>query len=148
MAPGAVRLTTYGDVLVQHRWHPEHKSGDPTGGPGRRTSVGLLPRLDVLADPVSTHIGKESNHLEEVEDGLIVDADEVVVEYRDARAEWEAALPALRVPGVAALAARTGAPKRTLRSWLNEGRLPRKRDRAVLLRLLRDPFGPSVGRDG
>ena len=88
-APGAVRLTTYGDVLVQHRWHPEHKSGDPSCGPGRRTSVGLLPRLDVIADPVSVHIGKESNHLEEVEDGLIVDPDEVIVEYRDARAEWE-----------------------------------------------------------
>jgi hypothetical protein len=43
----AVRLKTIGDVVAAYRVHPEHKSGDPRGGLGRRGSIGLLPRLAV-----------------------------------------------------------------------------------------------------
>ncbi|TAM71234.1 MAG: hypothetical protein EPN50_04435 [Chloroflexota bacterium] len=82
--------------MADYAWHPEHKSGDPNGGSGTRASVGLLPRLQVIATGVPLHIGKESNRLDEEEGGAIVDPDEVTVEYRDPRAEWEMAPPALR----------------------------------------------------
>lgn len=87
---------TVGDVVRDYRLHPETKSGDPRGGLGRRGSVGLLPRLTVRAIGLPLHIGKESNRLEEVQDGIVDDPDDVYVEYRDERREWEAALPALR----------------------------------------------------
>jgi hypothetical protein len=45
------------------------------------------------------HIGKESNRLDEVEDGLVADAGEVYVEYRDDRGEERAQLLAQRIPG-------------------------------------------------
>jgi hypothetical protein len=93
--PGAVRLQTVADVVRDHLAHPEAKSGDPRGGPGRRGSRGLLPRLAVRATAVA-HIGKESNRLGEVGDGLVDDPDDVYVEYRDERREWEAAVPRLR----------------------------------------------------
>jgi hypothetical protein len=92
--PGKVRLKTYGDVVNDYRLHPEAKSGDPRGGLGRRGTVGLLPRLRVQAVGVPRHIGKESNRLDEAQNGLVSDPDEVYVEYRDERAEWEALLPA------------------------------------------------------
>jgi DNA-binding transcriptional ArsR family regulator len=129
-----MRLTTYGGVVADYRLHPEVKSGDPRGGPGVRGSVGFLPRLHVVATEVR-HIGKESNRLEEVEDGLLTASDEVYTEYRDPRAEWEAWLPALRAIGVTELARRTGMSERTLRSRLNAGRLPRQHDRARLIEL-------------
>lgn len=56
----------------------------------------MLPRLTVRAVGLPVHIGKESNRLEEAQNGLITDADEVYVEYRDQRREWELVLPALQ----------------------------------------------------
>jgi hypothetical protein len=46
----------------------------------------------VIGVGLSLHIGKERNHLEEVQDGLVTDPDEVYVVYRDPRREWEAAI--------------------------------------------------------
>ena len=51
-----------------------------------------------MARGLPVHIGKESNRLEEVETGLITDVEEVYVVYGDERREWEAMLPALKVP--------------------------------------------------
>jgi hypothetical protein len=111
--PGSVRLTTYGDVVREYRLHPETKSGHPAGGPGHRGSIGVLPRLHVDATEVR-HIGKESNRLEESEDGLDVLEDEAFTEYRDPRAEWAEALAALRAIRAAELARRTGMSERIL----------------------------------
>jgi hypothetical protein len=139
--PGAVRLSTIGDIIARYRTHPEHKSGDPRGGLGRRGSVGLLPRLEVEAVGYPVHIGKESNRLEEVEHGLITDPDEVYVEYRDERREWEAMLPALRGRrdelGWRHLAERSGLSERAVRYALNAGRVPHEPARTLLLRLVR-----------
>jgi hypothetical protein len=136
---GAVRLRTVGDVAREHLVHPEAKSGDPRGGPGRRGSRGLLPRLSVRATSVA-HIGKESNRLEEVEEGLVDDSEDVYVEYRDERREWEAALPAVRrlrdERGWRHLAEASGLSERALRYALNSGKVPHRRARAVLLRLV------------
>jgi hypothetical protein len=137
---GKARLQTIGDVVVAYRLHPETKSGDPRGGLGRRGSVGVLPRLTVRAAGVPVHIGKESNRLDEVEDGVITDPDDVYVEYRDERREWEAALPALRrlreEKGWRHLAEAAGLSERSLRYALNGGKLPHRRARARLQALV------------
>lgn len=137
---GKVRLQTVGDVVARYRLHPEHKSGDPRGGLGRRGSTGLLPRLEVHAVGYPVHIGKESNRLDEVEDGLVSDADEVYVEYRDERREWEAALPALKLlrdeRGWRYLAEASRLSERAVRDCLNLGRLPRAQARRAMLSLI------------
>jgi hypothetical protein len=68
---GDVRLATIGDVVAAYRLHPETKSRDPPGGLGRRGSIGVLPRLTVHAIGLPVHIGKESNRVEDVQDGVI-----------------------------------------------------------------------------
>ena len=144
--PAEVRLQTIGDVVAAYRLHPEHKSGDPRGGLGRRGSVGLLPRLEMHAVGYPLHLGKESNRLDEVEDGLVQDADEVYVEYRDERREWEAALPALQrlrdERGWRYLAERSGLSERAVRYALNGGKLPRRAAREQLTRLASEDVGP------
>jgi hypothetical protein len=143
--PGKVRLKTVGDVVTEYRLHPETKSGDPRGGLGRRGSVGLLPRLRLRADGLPRHIGKESNHLDEAENGLISNPDEVYVEYRDERREWEAALPALRAlrdeRGWRHMAEASGLSERALRYALNGGKMPHPEARAALLRLAAEKRG-------
>ena len=93
---GCVRLKTYRDIVAEYRLHPEAKSGDPRIGPGIRSSVGLLPPAARGDRRRAEAIGKESNRLEEVEEGAIVEPGEVCVDYR--RREWEAALAMLRRP--------------------------------------------------
>jgi hypothetical protein len=145
LGPGVVRLRTIADVVRDYRLHPDPKSGDPEGGRSHRGSRGLLPRLHLDVTEVR-HIGKESNRLDEVEDGIIRDASEVYTEYRDPRREWEAALPRLRAIGVPELARRTGMPERTLRSRLNSERLPHSADRMCLLRIALGEISPSMRR--
>lgn len=83
----------------------------------------MLPRLHLRVTQVR-HIGKESNRLDETEDGLVTDRDEVYVKYRDEWREWEKARAVLKEVGVPELARMTGMSERTLRSQLNTGRLP------------------------
>jgi transposase len=83
-ATRAVRVKSYRDVLDDYRTHPEAKSLSPDGGLCRRTTVGLLRRRTVTMLSL-THVGKESNLLEEVEAGLVHDPDEVYTEYVDVR---------------------------------------------------------------
>jgi hypothetical protein len=141
--PGYVRLKTYGDLVADYRLHPETKSGDPRGGLGRRGSVGVLPRLHVVARGVPVHLGKEAGHLDEVEGGVINDPDEVYVTYRDERREWEAVLPDLRALrdecGWRYLAEASGLSERALRYALNGGKVPHREARARLLRLVDAP---------
>ena len=136
---GKVRLKTYCDIVDDYRTHPESKSGDPRGGRATRGSVGLLPRLHVAAIEIR-HIGKESNRLDEVEEGLVADPDEVYVEYRDEKWEWKQALPGLRhlreEIGAWDLARRAAMSERALRYALNGGKLPRAGARQRLIACL------------
>lgn len=136
---GKVRLTTYRDVVAAYRRHPESKSGDPGRGLGHGASVGLLPRLRVRAVGLPLHIGKESNRLDEVEDGVVTDPDDVYVIYRDERREWEMVVPALRrlrdERGWRYLAEASGLSERAVRYALNGGKMPHRAARDALLRL-------------
>lgn len=98
--------------------------------------MGLLPRLDVEAVGYPVHIGKESNRLDNVEDGLIAHAGGVYVEYRDEHREREAARPALRLreeQGRRYMAEMLGLSDRVVRYALNGGKLPRPAARRKLL---------------
>ncbi|HYK94349.1 MAG TPA: hypothetical protein VE011_00560 [Candidatus Dormibacteraeota bacterium] len=143
--PGYVRLKTYGDFVRELAAHPEYKSGHPGGGLGRRSSVGVLPRLRVKAVGLPVHIGKESNRLDEFADGLVHDAEDVYVVYRDERREWEAALAPLRrlrdTKGWWHLAEASGLSERALRYAMNGGKMPHERARRALLALLGRPRG-------
>lgn len=136
---GKVRLATIGDIVRDYRLHPEAKSGDGRGGLGRRGSVGVLPRLTVRAAGLPVHIGKESNRLEDAQNGLITDPDDVYVEYRDERREWDVVLPALRrvrdERGWRYLAEASGLSERAIRYAVNGGKMPHATARAALLRL-------------
>ena len=136
---GAVRLKTYGDVIAEYQMHPDAKSGDLRGGQSHRGSRGLLPRLHVRATEIR-HIGKESNRLDEEEEGALVDDGDAYVEYRDERREWEVALPALREirshHGVGYLVSASGLSERGVRYALNGGKVPRREARRRLLALI------------
>jgi hypothetical protein len=135
---GKVRLKSYRDVYLEYRFHAEAKSGDPSGGPGMRTSTGLLPRLTVEVDGLPRHIGRESNELEEVESGSIMNASPYT-EYHDERQEWKAMVPRLRrlrdERGWRYLAAESGLSERAIRYALNDGRLPHREARGALMSL-------------
>src|SRR5262249_14119640 len=69
-------------LLEEYRFHPESKSGDRDGVQATRQTTGLLSRLHVRATN-RIFIGKESNFLDDVEEGLISDPGEVYLEYEN-----------------------------------------------------------------
>ncbi len=79
---GVARVQSYGEVIARYRVHPEAKSLGPDGLPCGKRTVGLLGRRPVALGEL-VHIGKESNRLEEVEQGLVHDWDEVQLVVRD-----------------------------------------------------------------
>ena len=144
--PGHVRLKTYRDAILDYRWHPEAKSGDPSGGSGTRRSAGLLPRLRVEAAGVR-HIGKESNRLDEEEAAMLGEGDEPYVEYgNERRGDWERALPMLRKlrgeHGWHYLAEVSGLSERAVRYALNGNRVPHALARRRIVEALVPPSWP------
>ncbi len=91
------RVKSYGDVLEEYEFHEEAKCADASGAPCGKQTVGLLQRRHVTIKSM-TPIGKESNKLEEVEEGAIPGAGDVYTEYPDPRRdEWTTTiLPELR----------------------------------------------------
>lgn len=86
---GVVRVKTYADVLEEFEWHAESKYADANGEPADQQTIGLLHRRRVTVRGIK-HIGKESNHLEAVEAGMIHDPSRLYTEYPDPnRDEWE-----------------------------------------------------------
>ena len=65
------RVKSYGDVLEEYEFHPEAKCADANGAPCDKQTVGLLQRRHVTIEWPSHFIGKESNKLEEVEEGSV-----------------------------------------------------------------------------
>ena len=75
-------VKTFGDVIAEYAYHPESKYADEHGNPSDRQTIGLLQRRHVrIAEIVP--IGKESNHLEEVDAGLIHSPDAVSYTHLD-----------------------------------------------------------------
>ena len=95
----AARVKTYGEVVTEYESHPEAKCADSRGNPCDRQTVGLLRRRHIKVDQIKT-IGKESNSLENVEEGTTHSEVNVYTEYIDPkRTEWTTKIqPALKKP--------------------------------------------------
>jgi hypothetical protein len=83
------QVRSYGDVLREYARHPEPKSAAPTGYPCERTTDGLLARRHVR--PVWTEeVGKESNRLEDVRQGLVHSVSEIRSNFsKDSDSRWK-----------------------------------------------------------
>jgi hypothetical protein len=123
---GLAQVKTYRDVLDEYRGHPESKSLAPDGTLCRGSTVGLLRRRPVTALCLK-HVGKESNRLEEVEAGLVHDADEVYTEYADPGHDpWRAIIvPVLKRIPLPQLQAETGLSRTQVKALRNEHAHPR-----------------------
>jgi hypothetical protein len=90
-------VKSYGTVLREYEYHPEAKCADATGAPCRKQTVGSLGRRHIAIDGF-VFIGKESNKLEQVEEGGVPSESDVYTIFNDpGRDEWERRwLPMLR----------------------------------------------------
>jgi hypothetical protein len=133
-------LTTYGDVLREYEHHEELKCAGPDGKPCARQTVGLLSRRRVRIAALH-FIGKESNLLEEVEEGTIHDRQSVYTEYHDPRRQhyaWEKVVSTIKAMSKrqrCALAKRAGVSVTTV-EYARRGRMPRPRNRAAIQAVL------------
>jgi hypothetical protein len=134
--PGRVEVKTYRDVLAEYRRHAETKSLASTGKVCDGTTVGLLQRRTITVRYV-THVGKESNRLEEVNAGLVHDPDEVYTEYIDPRHDptWQRALQHLKRIPIETLMAETELSRSQLIAIRNGHARPRAANRQRLLQV-------------
>jgi hypothetical protein len=109
------RVKTYGDVLREYEFHPESKCADADGSTCNKQTVGLLQRRHIRIDQIK-YIGKESNHLEAVDAGLIHSEQNVYTEYADPRRdEWQTRiLPVLKALPLSDLIRESGLSRRAL----------------------------------
>ncbi len=83
------RVKSYSDVLEEYEFHEEAKCADARGAACGKQTTGLLQRRHVTIEWPPRFIGKQSNKLEEVEEGSAPDAGDVYTEYADPRRdEW------------------------------------------------------------
>jgi hypothetical protein len=108
-------VKTYGDILREYEYHPESKCADAAGNACEKQTVGLLRRRHVSVDHIK-FIGKESNHLEAVDAGLIHREESIYTECIDkSRDEWQTnILPALRRLPLPRLIIESGLSRRAL----------------------------------
>ncbi len=111
----AARVKTYGEVLREYEFHPESKCADADGNTCWKQTVGLLQRRHIYIDQIK-FIGKESNHLQEVDAGLIHSSQQIYTEYTDSRRdEWQTKiLPALKTLPLSRLIKESGLSRRAL----------------------------------
>jgi hypothetical protein len=126
------RVKTFGDLLAEYECHPESKYADANGEPSTRQTVGLLQRRHVRIRGLK-FIGKESNHLEAVESGVMHATDGVYTVYPDPRHdEWNTVVAALDKVPLNAFERATGKSRRLLIDARKNRRRPRARTRQLL----------------
>ncbi len=131
------RVKTYGDVVTEYEFHPESKCADASGNPCERQTTGLLRRRHIKIDLIKC-IGKESNSLESVEEGMVHSEQNVYTEYADPRrTEWIIKIrPALKKTKLKALVKACG--KSLSRREIIELRAGRKKPHRKTQELLVD----------
>lgn len=135
------RVKSYGEVLEEYEFHEEAKCADGKGAPCGKQTVGLLQRRRVRVEWPPRFIGKESNKLEEVDEGSLPDAGDVYTEYPDPGREgraWEDALGKLKAmtkSQLRELEKRTSVSLTTLKAW-RRGRPAHAKNRDTLIRAL------------
>jgi hypothetical protein len=130
------RVKTYGDVVTEYEFHPESKCADSSGNPCERQTIGLLERRHIKIDQIKC-IGKESNSLEDVEEGLVHSENNAYTVYDDPkRDEWITKIrPALKEARLKVLV--EACEKRVSRRELIELRAGRSRAHRKTQELLR-----------
>jgi hypothetical protein len=134
-----IRVQTFANVLDRFRNHPEPKSAGPDGSPSDRRTTGLLGRLNVHVLTV-LHIGKESNLLEQQEEGtLLTDPQAVYLGEGD----LEAIRSQLDRVSISELAARSGVSERMLRSVRQGTRRPSEKVLEAIIEALAEMLDDS-----
>jgi hypothetical protein len=128
-----VQVKSYRDVILEYRVHPEPKSLDADGKPCDQASRGLLTRRPVQLGSL-VYIGKESNALEQVGQGLVHSRQDVQPTYQQPQlAAWDLIyLPAIRRIPVKRLETVTGLGTRVIRYYWKGQRRPSPRAEAIL----------------
>lgn len=136
------RVKSYGDVLREYEFHAESKCADSYGGAATKQTVGLLARCHIVIGQIH-YIGKESNALEEVEEGAALERESPYTEYPDLRRdEWtKKVLPVLRAMPLSELQSLSALSRATLQA-IRAGRRPH----AVNATLLQDLIGSQCVR--
>jgi hypothetical protein len=129
------RVKSYGDVLREYEYHPESKYTDVNGAPCRKQTVGLLGRRHIAIDGF-VFIGKESNKLEDVEEGGIPSESDVYTTFNDPRRdEWKTkVLPVLKAMPLRKLIEQSRLSRRALQ-MIRAGRTPSPCNRALLVHI-------------
>jgi len=132
------RVKTYGDVLREYEYHPESKCADASGNPCEKQTTGLLQRRHICVDQIK-YIGKESNHLEAVNAGLIHCEESIYTEYIDkSRDEWQTKiLPALKCLPLSRLIGESGLSRRALLDIRGGRSMPHPKNRERLVAIWR-----------
>ncbi len=119
-------VQSYADVLRHYRMHPEHKFNGPDGQPCRRDTAGVLHRRAVHLAGTARLIGKEANHLDDVQAGLITILGDVLHHYNNPHDDTFHGLvmPVLDRYSGRELAALTGVDRRTI-DRIRDGQRPR-----------------------
>jgi hypothetical protein len=126
------------DVIANYAAHAESKSAGPDGQRATSTTVGLLARRHVT--PVYVfHLGKETNQLEEVEQGQVRDLDDVQELFENPkRSAWEAVYrPLLATANLRDLAEESGIRDNLLRMYRAGTMRPTGRQMKLLVACLR-----------
>jgi hypothetical protein len=145
---GVVRVKSYADVFEEYRSHPEPKSLGPDGEPCGAATVGELGRRTVFGIyPI--YMGKESNRLEEVEQGTVHDWEEVRSEYHDPNADpWRTlVVPILRTMNRKDLARRAGVTERHIARLRSLREMPSLKLRERLVQYAADHSRGHLGED-
>jgi DNA-binding transcriptional regulator YiaG len=116
----AIRVQTFDDILERFRNHPEAKSADSEGNPSDEKTIGLLGRLHVHVLSI-LHIGKESNQIEQQEEGVLLSDPQVV--YSE-EGDWEMIRSQLGRVSISRLARLSGVSERRLREYRQGDRKP------------------------
>ena len=149
-SPRVAQVKAVADILADYAAHPESKSAGPDGFPAGPQTIGLLTRRHV--EPVYLfRLGKETNRLEEVEQGQIRTWEEVQEVYEHPRRmAWEEVyLPLLNALPIRQIEAETGIAESLLHRY-GKGLVrptPRQMKRLIsCLRLHLDELAPVRGR--
>jgi hypothetical protein len=132
--PYVARIRTFGSVLDRFVSHPEPKSAAADGSPSNRQTVGLLKRRHVSVGSIM-YVGKETNRLEDVDNGLVHDWSEVYSVYKNpAHEAWRKQLPQLKKIPSRTLAAVAGISTRAIKAIRNGHSVPSLKTRGLLLK--------------
>ena len=134
-------------MLEEYEFHEEAKCANSSGAPCDKQTVGLLQRRHVTIQWPPRFVGKESNKLEEVQEGGVADAGDVYTEYPDPRRdEWiTEILPQLKALPIRELMRRSRLSRRAVQ-MIRAGRRPNPKNLTKLRAAIHAEEGEADSR--